>query len=98
MSFEISTDLVYKIAELGRLNLKPEEVDGYREGLQKILATFETLDETHEVWEGENYSTPTDNLLASDVPINSISTKDFLAGLPSREGVFARVPAILNDE
>lgn len=108
MTKKLDEHVVRKIANLARLELSDQEVKQYQEDLGKILAAFETLEAVHV--SNPNQQGQRSSLLAStyqgavesvshlqkDEINNSIATQDFLATCPDREGVFVRVPAILN--
>lgn len=105
---ELNTQTVMRIAELSRLELSQEEVNQYQDELQKILHAFRDLANVPlpTELEGDARSAlvlkQVQNLsddisrMQADVAHNSLSSQNFLDQAPEREGVFVRVPAILN--
>ena len=108
LNIELNTETVKRIAELARLELSEQEVTQYQHELQKILQTFSDLNSVPmpKELEGDARSgsalkqaqnlTENDSRLQPDIANNSLSSQNFLAQVPEREGVFVRVPAILN--
>lgn len=107
MTVKLDQEMVKKIAGLARLELSDEEVLQYEKDLGKILNAFEALSLVEIPGQGEgdarsvlllkqhaNASEAVSHMQKDEIH-NSISTQDFLAGCPDREGVFVRVPAIL---
>ncbi len=101
----LDKEVIKRTAELARLNFSEEEIIEAQKDLQKILTSFEVLLEvpiSHEHDARSAFSTKglenKDESLShmeKDQVENSITTSDFLAQTPSREGAFVRVPAIL---
>ena len=105
---ELDTQTVRRVAELSRLELSDEEVTQYQKDLGKILHAFHDLSNVPlpSELEGDARSAlalkqaenQKDSLsrMQKDEVCNSISSQNFLDQTPEREGVFVRVPAILN--
>jgi aspartyl-tRNA(Asn)/glutamyl-tRNA(Gln) amidotransferase subunit C len=105
---ELNTQTVRRIAELSRLELSEEEVKQTQVELQKILHAFRDLVNVPLPAElaGDARSAlvlkQAQNLgeeisrMQADVANNSLTSQNFLQQAPEREGVFVRVPAILN--
>lgn len=109
----LSIDMVRHIARLARLALSAEEEVVFQKELEKVLAAFNNLsqvplsaeaadsrslfvcknalDSQHELTERISH-------MVHDIPNNSVSTESFIAQTPESEGVFVRVPMILNQE
>lgn len=104
---ELTRENVKHIAELARLKLNDEEISRYQQELLKILKAFDRLSNvpvpaeiagsarsgitaTHAQGNDEALSR-----LRPDVVENNLPTRDFLAEAPDKDGVFVRVPAIL---
>lgn len=105
---ELNQEIVKKIGELARLELSEQDVTHYQADLQKILQAFNdlmlvplpaelegdarcalVLKQAQDFGEDMSRMQP-------DIAQNSLSTQNFLAQVPDREGSFVRVPAILN--
>jgi aspartyl-tRNA(Asn)/glutamyl-tRNA(Gln) amidotransferase subunit C len=107
MTTKLDQETVRKIAGLARLELSEQEVIQYQNDLEKILNAFEALSliqlpsqsaqdaRSHLLLEQYKAASEDVSRMQKDEVNNSISTQDFLAGCPDREGVFVRVPAIL---
>ena len=105
---QLSKDEVKKIAQLARLKLSDEEIARYQVSLGRVLDAFKSLDQvaTHELREhrseraaqGLDVTSDATSRMRADVVDNSISTQTFIEQAPSREGVYLRVPAILDKE
>lgn len=109
----LSIDMVRHIARLARLELSVDEEVVFQKELEKVLTAFNNLshvplsaeesdsrslfacknalDSQHELTEHISH-------MVHDIPNNSISTQSFIAQAPESEGVFVRVPMILNQE
>lgn len=104
---ELSQDNVKRIAELARLRLSNEEVNRYQTELLKILRAFNNLsnipipadlqgDARSALFvHGTKGASEDMSRMRQDAADNRLSTKDFLACAPDKDGVFVRVPAIL---
>ena len=105
---ELTKETVQRMAELSRLEFSDEEILQSQEELQKILHAFKSLSNIPmpEELKGDARSalalkqaqnlTDSISRMEKDEINNSLSTQNFLAQTPEREGVFVRVPAILN--
>lgn len=108
----LSLETVRNIAELSRLALSPEEEILFQGELEKILTAFHALTQVplpSEFLDSrsaflfdnfQNTQEPAEQIshMRADLPINSLSTQTFMADMPDSEGVFVRVPAILNQD
>ncbi|MES2614680.1 MAG: Asp-tRNA(Asn)/Glu-tRNA(Gln) amidotransferase subunit GatC [Bdellovibrionota bacterium] len=105
---ELNSHMVRRIAELARLELTEEEVVKYQADLQKVLSAFSDLENVPlpaelqgdarsalTLKQAQNFGEESSRMQA-DVATDSLSSQNFLAQAPEREGVFVRVPAILN--
>lgn len=112
-STSLSIETVRHIANLSRLALSPEEEILFQKELEKVLNAFyaltqvplaNSISDSRSTFLFENIlnnqAEPTENIshMAKDVPNNSLSTETFMAQTPESEGVFVRVPIILNQE
>ena len=109
----LSPETVRHIAELSRLALSPEEESLFQKELEKVLNAFHSLTQVPMPSEFSdsrssflfeyvacNQTEPTEQIshMAPDISNNSLSTQRFMADTPDNEGVFVRVPIILNQE
>ncbi len=108
----LSIETVKHIAQLSRLALNDDEVKHFHKELERVLQAFQTLakmqipenlSETQSsfVLDNINQNSIVDEKyshMQSDVCHNSVSTQDFISSTPDHEGVFVRVPAVLNQE
>lgn len=108
----LSLETVRRIAELSRLALSPEEEVLFQKELEKVLNAFQDLTQipmpeqfgSRSAFLLEDVSSTqielTDKIshMAADIPNNSLATQTFMENTPDNEGVFVRVPIILNQE
>jgi len=108
----LSIETVQKIAKLSRLALTEDEVKIFHKELEQVLQAFQTLSEVEIPEEltksqsalllnSQNTSKTATEALSSfqaDDVNNSLSTENFIASTPEHEGVFVKVPAVLNQE
>jgi len=98
----LSLETVEHIAKLCRLKLTLEEKEQYSKDLSKMLKTFEALNQAEITVKASHQEVQTYNeqtsKLRQDKAQNLISTQDFIKQVPTREGVFVRVPSILVEE
>lgn len=109
----LSIDMVRHIANLARLALSAEEEIIFQKELEKVLNAFNNLAQVplsenasdsrslfvcENALHSQNELTEKISHMVQDVPNNSISTQSFIAQTPESEGVFVRVPMILNQE
>ena len=94
---QLNDDLVNRIARLCRLKLKDDELHRYKSELNKILKYFDELSNIQTEDETSLMSLSDDSVsrLRNDETKDVIQTADFLNQTPDREGVFLKVPAVL---
>lgn len=94
MNFEIE-----KVAELARLNLKPEEKEKLRKDLEAILGYVEQLKkiDTQRV-EPTSHVLNLENVFRPDVVKSSEVRDETLQHAPQREGKFFKVPKVVERE
>lgn len=97
----IEKKTVRYLSRLARIACTPAEEEALFEDLKKILSYFELLNEV-----------PTDDVapcnyvnqmlqkapLREDIPNNTLSQKEFLAGAPQHTAQMVRVPQVLKNE
>lgn len=104
---ELTRENVMRIADLARLKLTDDELARYQNELGRILKAFEDLAQIPipKDLEGDARSAilfhqaeragQDASRTRPDVVENTLPTKTFLGCAPDKEGVFVRVPAIL---
>jgi aspartyl-tRNA(Asn)/glutamyl-tRNA(Gln) amidotransferase subunit C len=87
------------VAELARLELRPEDLESLRNEMNRILAFFGRLSEvdTDDVEPAFALLTGSD-LFRPDVPAPMLDTEDALANAPDTYDGHFRVPGFLPDE
>ena len=93
---EVNDALIDKLANLARLKFEPEEKEGLKHDLQKMIAFVEKLQALDT--EGElpvlQMSTNTD-VLRDDELKHTISREEALKNAPVTDGVFFKVPKVI---
>ncbi len=90
---------VKHIANLSKLELSDEELNGMKQHFEKILKYFHELQkldlkDVEPCYHIREQSTP----LRDDVVEKWDGLEDFLKGVPKREGTFVKVPQIVSEE
>lgn len=88
-----------KVAELARLNLKPDEKKKLEKNIEAILGYVKKLDsvDTSQV-EPTSHVLNLENVFRKDDPVPSAVRDDVLKHAPQREGNFFKVPKIVDRE
>ena len=98
MSDEIDVDVVRHIGKLSRIELTDEEVPRLARQLGDVLGHFGKLGELDtEGVEPMAHAVELNNVLADDVPAESLSPEEALANAPQRDGDFFKVPKVIGD-
>ena len=93
---KIDQEALRKIAHLARLEVKPEEEAALLESMDSVLSWMEQLNEidtegveplTHLMDEVNNWR--------SDVSSNNLSRREALSNAPSQDGVYIKVPKVI---
>lgn len=94
----ISRDDVKKTAELGRLRLTDDEIEGYRSALSEILEAANRIQEvdTAQV-EPAAHAVDSVNVYREDVPQPSLEREDVLQNGPHVVDGYFRVPRIMEE-
>jgi aspartyl/glutamyl-tRNA(Asn/Gln) amidotransferase C subunit len=94
----VDADLVRHIAKLSRIELTDEQVATFGPQLASILDHFDKLQEldTEEV-EPMAHAVELQNVLADDVPGESLKPDEALANAPQRDGDLFKVPKVIGD-
>lgn len=93
---EVNDELIEKLAHLARLEIKPEEKEGLKGDLQKMIAFIEKLNEldTSGV-EPLLFMTNEVNVLREDKVVPSISRDEALLNAPLKDEQFFKVPKVI---
>lgn len=93
---KIDRESLHKIAHLARLNVKPEEENALLESMDSVLTWMEKLNEVDtEGIEPLVHITGEVNNWREDIPQNTLSRADALSNAPSEDGVYIKVPKVL---
>ena len=94
---QIDKELILKLETLARLELSEAERDKLQSSLNDILKMVEKLDELNtEGVEPLIYINEDVNVLRDDVVKNELSREDALSNAPSQNGVFFKVPKVID--
>jgi aspartyl-tRNA(Asn)/glutamyl-tRNA(Gln) amidotransferase subunit C len=96
---EITTDVVSHLASLARIALTPAEIDKLTGELGAIVDNIAKVSEvaTPDV-PATSHPIPLANVYRDDVPGETLTTEQALAGAPDHDGSRFRVTAILGEE
>ena len=94
---QIDKELILKLETLARLELSEAERNKLQGSLNDILKMVEKLDELNtEGVEPLVYINEDVNVLRDDVVKNELSREDALSNAPSQNGVFFKVPKVID--
>jgi aspartyl-tRNA(Asn)/glutamyl-tRNA(Gln) amidotransferase subunit C len=93
---KIDREALKKIAHLARLEIKPEEEASILKSMDSVLSWMEQLNEidTEDV-EPLTHITESTNNWRDDHSENTLSRDQALATAPSQDGVYIRVPKVI---
>jgi aspartyl-tRNA(Asn)/glutamyl-tRNA(Gln) amidotransferase subunit C len=92
----VNDELVDKLAHLARLEVKPQEKEGLKKDLQKMIAFIEKLNELDTTGvEPLLFMTDEVNVLREDVVIPSITREEALMNAPVKDDAFFKVPKVI---
>src|SRR6188768_108259 len=96
---EITTDVVAHLANLARIGLTPDEIEKLTGELAVIIDSIEKVSEvaTPDV-PATSHPIPLSNVYRDDVPGQTLTTEQALAGAPEHDGSRFKVSAILGEE
>ena len=96
---EITTDVVSHLANLARIALTPEEIEKLTGELGVIVDSVAKVSEvaTADV-PATSHPIPLVNIFRPDVPGETLTTEQALAGAPEHDGSRFKVSAILGEE
>ena len=93
----ITEEDVHHIANLAKIELKPEEVEKFRREFQKIIEYFNILDEVPEEIEPTYHVLPLKNVFREDVPSRSLDREEVLMNARHVEDGYFKGPKIVED-
>ena len=96
----ITKEEIKKIASLAKINISDDELDNYSDQISKILEYMSTLNDvdTSKVDEFSNQLFGNSQLLREDIVEESLNRDDVLKLAPDSDGVYFKVPKIINEE
>jgi aspartyl-tRNA(Asn)/glutamyl-tRNA(Gln) amidotransferase subunit C len=96
-SMEINDEMVDKLAILARLQFNHEEKENLRKDLQRMIEFVDKLNELNtDGVEPLLHMTETINVLREDLVQGSIPREVGLKNAPDSDGVYFRVPKVIN--
>jgi aspartyl-tRNA(Asn)/glutamyl-tRNA(Gln) amidotransferase subunit C len=94
---EVNDALVEKLAILARLQFNQEEKENLRKDLQRMIAFVDKLNELNTDGVAPLlHMTDAVNVLREDLVQGSISREEGLKNAPDTDGVYFRVPKVIN--
>jgi aspartyl/glutamyl-tRNA(Asn/Gln) amidotransferase C subunit len=98
MENRIDASLVRHIGKLSRVELSEQQVQDFSRQLGAILEYFGKLQELDtSAVEPMPHAVEIHNVLADDVPGESLTPEEALANAPQRDGDFFKVPKVIED-
>jgi len=91
----ITEEDVYKIANLAKVEVKPEEVEKLRKEFQSILEYFNILDEVEEDVEPTFQVLPLNNIFRDDVPKQCVQREEALKNAKHVEKEYFKGPKVV---
>jgi aspartyl-tRNA(Asn)/glutamyl-tRNA(Gln) amidotransferase subunit C len=91
----ITDEDVYHIADLAKIELKPEEVGKFRKEFEKILEYFNILDEVPEDIEPTFQVHSLSNVFREDIPSKSLPREEVLMNAKHVEDGYFKGPRIM---
>jgi len=94
---QVDQKLVSHLAHLSRLNVAPDKMDKLVVDMQDLVGFVEILNELDTTGTAPlMHMGDTVNVLRSDEITGSIEREDALKNAPSQDGVFIKVPKVIN--
>ena len=96
----ITKEEIKKIASLSKINISDDELDNYSGQISKILEYMSTLNnvDTSQVEEFSNQLFSNKQTLREDLVEESLSRDEILKLAPDSDGVYFKVPKIIQEE
>jgi aspartyl-tRNA(Asn)/glutamyl-tRNA(Gln) amidotransferase subunit C len=92
----LSKETVEYVANLSRIELKPDELDKLSKQLESILGFIDKLSALDvKNIEPTSHILPVSNVLREDTPRTSLDIEKTLANAPQKEGRFFAVPKVV---
>ena len=93
---EVNDALLDKLADLARLNIEPGERESLKQDLQKMISFVEKLQELDTSGtEPLLQMSGSVNVLRDDVVQGSVDRKEALKNAPDTDGVYFKVPKVI---
>lgn len=93
---EVNDELVDELSNLARLTFKPEEKEGIKQDLQKMISFIEKLNELDTTGvEPLLFMTDEVNVLREDEVKGSITREEGLRNAPLKDDKFFKVPKVI---
>ena len=93
---KIDNESLTKIAHLARLEIKPEEKAALLKSMDSVLTWMDQLNEIDtEGVEPLTHVLDEENNWRSDTGSNTLSRKDALSNAPSKDGIYIKVPKVI---
>ena len=91
---------IKKIAALAKIDISDDEMGNYSEQISRILEYMSTLDEvdTSNIEEFSIQLLNDDQNIREDDPGESLARDDIMNLAPNSDGVYFKVPKIINDD
>jgi aspartyl-tRNA(Asn)/glutamyl-tRNA(Gln) amidotransferase subunit C len=94
---EVNDALLDKLAHLARLYIEPAEREGLKQDLQRMISFVEKLQELDTAGTTPLlHMSETSDVLREDVVQGSVSREEALSNAPDTDGVFFKVPKVIN--
>jgi aspartyl-tRNA(Asn)/glutamyl-tRNA(Gln) amidotransferase subunit C len=95
----LSRETVQYVADLSRIELKPQELEKLARQLQAILDFIDQLKELNiSGIEPTSHILPVSNVFREDTPSQGLPVNKALANAPEKDGNFFAVPKIIEQE
>lgn len=96
---EVNLPLVDKLANLAKLKFDDVEKEAIRADLSKILGFIEKLDELDTTGvKPLVYISDAENVLRDDTVVQETSREQLLRNAPNQDGVYIKIPKVINKE
>jgi aspartyl-tRNA(Asn)/glutamyl-tRNA(Gln) amidotransferase subunit C len=97
VTMEVNDALVDKLANLARLQFNSEDKENLRKDLQRMIAFVDKLNELNtEGVEPLLHMTDAVNVLREDLVQGSIAREEGLKNAPDTDGIYFKVPKVIN--
>ena len=96
----ITKEEIKKIASLAKINISDDELDNYSDQISKILDYMSTLNnvDTSKVDEFSNQLFDNDQSLREDIVEESLNRDEVLKLAPDSDGIYFKVPKVIEED